>query len=115
MTTEKNKYQYPVGDFLSGFSEDPKNPCDYELECQRLVSRGVEYLDQNPSILKLIEDKKIRSWTSEKAKPMVEFMCDPDTGQTGAMVGHCFQHAYFAKVKGWDMYIQLLQTQENDN
>ena len=22
------EYQYPVGDFLSGFSEDENNPCD---------------------------------------------------------------------------------------
>jgi hypothetical protein len=27
-----NKYSYPKGDFLSGFSEDESNPCDYELE-----------------------------------------------------------------------------------
>ena len=46
---ETKKYVYPIGDFISGFSTDENNPCDYELECQRMVIRGVEYLDKNQS------------------------------------------------------------------
>ena len=53
MKTE-SKYKYPVGDFLSGFSEDQSNPCDYELECQRMVIRGVEYLDDNQDYVDFI-------------------------------------------------------------
>jgi hypothetical protein len=114
MKNETNKYQYPLGDFLSGFSEDPSNPCDYELECQRMVSRGVEYLDQNPDFFSLVENGIIKSWHSKQAKPMIEFMCHPDSGQTGAMVSHCFNHAYHAKLMGWDEYVQIMTSKDID-
>ncbi len=107
-------YEYPVGDFLSGFSEDENNPCDYELECQRMVKRGVEYLDEHPELFDEISKGGVG--VSDKiCEPMINFMCcNPDFseeesfGQTGAMVHHTVKHAYNAKKLGWDNYIQQI-------
>lgn len=104
-----SKYVYPKGDFLSGFSEGDVI-CDYELECQRLVGRGVEYLDQNPEIFETISKGGVSVYDSV-LKPMIDFMCaggDDEGGQTGAMVGHTVKHAYHAKKMGWDNYIKKL-------
>lgn len=111
--TKESKYKYPVGDFLSGFSDDQSNPCDYELECQRMVSRGVEYLDENPNIAELVDAGGIKV-TDDVLKPMIEYMClhedDPEesSGHTGAMVNTSVRCAFFAKKKGWDYYIDLI-------
>ena len=116
---EKAKYAYPAGDFLSGFSEDPKNPCEYEVECQRMVVRGVEYLDEHPDLFKKITEEPIGPFDKVMA-PMIDFMCqNPDnpeesTGQTGAMVGHTVRHAYQAKKLGWDNYIDILTGEPED-
>lgn len=110
-------YEYPVGDFLSGFSEDEKNPCEYEIECQRMVIRGVEYLDENQSLFDLIALHKAKIGDKE-VEPMIKFMCkNPDSeeesfGQTGAMVEHTVKHAYYAKKLGWDNYIQQITSKE---
>lgn len=106
------KYKFPVGDFLSGFSDDESDPCDYELECQRMVSRGVEYLDKNPNIAELVDAGGVKV-TDDVLKPMIEYMClDEDNpeagGQTGAMVDTTVRCAFFAKKKGWDYYIDLV-------
>jgi len=49
--TTKKQLCLPQRDFLSGFSEGDE-PCDYELECQRMVIRGVLYLDEHVNYFK---------------------------------------------------------------
>lgn len=112
METKQN-YVYPIGDFISGFSDDKKNPCKYEIECQRMVIRGLQYLDKNPLLFDQIKEMKLG--TNDKLlAPMVNFMCSDDDnlennfGQTGAMVNHTVTHAYYAKKMGWDKYIEKL-------
>lgn len=110
---EQQKYVYPVGDFLSGFSEDQNNPCDYELECQRMVIRGVEYLDKNQDIFDKISKGGMGVHDPE-LKSMIEYMClhedneEESGGQTGAMVSHTVKVAYAAKKMGWDVYIEKI-------
>ena len=110
---KQTKYEYPVGDFLSGFSEDENNPCEYELECQRMVVRGVEYLDENPDIFNVISLGGVK--VGDKVlEPMIKHMCfhednpEESDGQTGAMVGHTVKIAYHAKKMGWDMYVKKI-------
>jgi len=106
------KYVYPKGDFLSGFSEGDE-PCDYELECQRMVTRGVVYLDRNPFLFELISKGGV-GVSHPDIKPMIEYMCgghknvSENEGQTGAMIGHTVKVAYHAKKLGWDNYIQKI-------
>lgn len=103
------KYVYPKGDFLSGFSEGDEI-CDYELECQRMVSRGVQYLDEHPEIFTMISNGGVSS-TDRRLHDMIDFMCkggDDEGGQTGAMVSHTVNHSYYAKKIGWEKYIQKL-------
>ncbi len=107
-----NNYVYPVGDFLSGFSEDLNNPCDYELECQRMVIRGVEYFDKNPELHEWMS-KNSCSVFDDKLKPLIDYMLinekaneDEGFGQTGAMVSQAVTHSYHAKRLGWDEYIK---------
>jgi hypothetical protein len=113
------KYVYPVGDFLSGFSEDPKNPCDYELECQRMVIRGVEYLDEFPEIAELVDKGQTRVF-DDALKPMIEWMClnvynlEDSGNQTGAMVSHTTRHAFVAHKQGWDKYIEIITSKEEE-
>lgn len=116
---EKQINTYPVGDFLSGFSEDSKNPCEYELECQRMTIRGYEYLVKHP---KLADQIKENGYTisAKELKPMIEYMClneensEESFGQTGAMVSHTVQHSYIAFRQGWAKYIQALLNLKND-
>jgi hypothetical protein len=112
MKTEA-KYKYPVGDFLSGFSEDQLNPCDYELECQRMVTRGVEYLDNNQPLCDKVSLGGVKV-NDPIVKPLIDYMClhedNPEEtgGQTGAMVDHCVRIAFVAKKLGWDSYIEKI-------
>jgi hypothetical protein len=107
------EYKYPVGDFLSGFSEDENNPCDYELECQRMVIRGVKYFDNHPELFDLITATNVKT-SDNVMKPMVKYMCSNEEnpeepqGQTGAMVTHTVKVAYHAKKMGWETYIQKI-------
>ena len=116
---KRTKYVYPVGDFLSGFSEDPQNPCDYELECQRMVIRGVEYLDEFPEIVTLVNKGETRVF-DDALKPMIEWMClnvdnlEESGNQTGAMVSHTIRHAFIAHKHGWDEYIEILISNEEE-
>jgi hypothetical protein len=114
-----NNYAYPVGDFLSGFSEDDKNPCDYELECQRMVIRGVEFFDKHTELHSWIRTNKPNVFHA-KLKPLIDYMCinpeakeDEDIGQTGAMVGQAVKHAFQAKIMGLETYIKEI-TSNND-
>jgi hypothetical protein len=101
-----NNYAYPVGDFLTGFSDDPKKPCDYELECQRMTIRGVQYFDENPELHDLITIKnQIEIW-HPMVKPLKDHMTSGGFGQTGAMVIQSAVHAYHAYRLGWDKYIE---------
>ena len=108
-----NEYKYPIGDFLSGFSEDSNNPCDYEMECQRMVIRGVIYFDKHPELFKKISEGGVGVF-DYIVKPMIDFMCSHEDnsqesfGQTGAMVSHTIKHAYQAKKMGWDEYIKKI-------
>lgn len=104
---KENKYKYPIGDFLSGFSEDQNNPCEYEIECQRMTSRGVEYLDEHPELFERVSQGGI-SVFDEIVKPMIDYMIEGDYGQTGAMVNQAVKHAYNAKKIGWDAYVKQI-------
>jgi hypothetical protein len=109
---QKN-YAYPVGDFLSGFSDDENNPCDYELECQRMVIRGVQYLDEHKELVDLVRTIKIR-FGDEMIKPLIEFMClhednpEESMGQTGIQLDHCVRVAFIAQKMGWEEYIEAI-------
>lgn len=109
----KSKYSYPVGDFLSGFSENPQIPCDYELECQRMVIRGIEYLDEHPEIVEKVNAGGVKP-TNAILKEMIAFMClhednpEESNNQTGAMVDHTVRVAFSAKKLGWDEYIKII-------
>ena len=114
------KYQYPVGDFLSGFSDDPSQPCSYELECQRMTIRGVMYFDEHPELIDYIKKNK-PSVFDDKLKPLIDFMVldeslpeEEQRGQTGAMVSQSVGHAYQAKVLGWEKYIEIIQKHQED-
>ena len=116
-----SKYQYPVGDFLSGFSDNPNNPCDYELECQRMTIRGVMYFDEHPELIELIKLNSLKI-TSPLVKPLIDFMMLDDSlpkkkqgGQTGAMVSQSVGHAYQAKVLGWQKYIETIQKNQEED
>jgi hypothetical protein len=121
MSNTPKNYAYPVGDFLSGFSEDEKNPCDYELECQRMVIRGVEYFDNHPDLHEWISLNSVNAF-HQKLKPLLDYMCDnPDAkegaeqgGQTGAMVSHTVYHAYQSKKLGWEEYIKQLTAKDDE-
>lgn len=120
MSNTPNSYAYPVGDFLSGFSEDDKNPCDYELECQRMVIRGVEYFDKHPDLHEFIRKSKCDVFHA-KLKSLIDHMCnnpevkeDEQGGQTGAMVTHTVYHAYHAKKLGWEEYIKQLTAKDDE-
>jgi hypothetical protein len=109
---QKN-YAYPVGDFLSGFSEDENNPCEYELECQRMVIRGVQYLDEHQELVDLVKTIKVKVG-DERIKPMIQFMClhedhpEKSMGQTGMQVDHCVRVAFVAQRMGWEEYIEAI-------
>ena len=102
------KYKYPKGDFLSGFSESDAEPCDYELECQRMVVRGVMFFDDNPSVYELILNENKLDVFDERLKEMIDFMLHPESGQTGGMVSHSVKHSFHAKKMGWDKYIEKI-------
>ena len=112
-------YAYPVGDFLSGFSEDQNNPCEYELECQRMVIRGVQYLDEHKELVDLVRVLKVKV-RDERIKPMIEFMClhednpEESMGQTGMQVEHSVIVAFVAQRMGWENYIQWLCTTKEE-
>lgn len=106
MKQQKTNYVFPKGDFLSGFSEG-NEPCDYELECQRMVTRGVHYLDENPQLFELISNGGV-GINHPEVQPMIGYMCGGDGGQTGAMVGHTVKVAYHAKKIGWETYIKKI-------
>lgn len=109
----KKNYAYPVGDFLSGFSDDENNPCDYELECQRMVIRGVQYLDDNQKLVDLVRTIKVKVG-DERIRPMIQFMClheenpEESMGQTGMQVDHCVRVAFVAQKMGWEEYIEAI-------
>ena len=119
MTT--TDYAYPIGDFLSGFSENNEQPCDYELECQRMTIRGVQFLDANPETFREMLGRKDLQLNSPILKDMIDFMClhedkteEESYGQTGGMVHQTVIHAIAAKRLGWDSYIQTI-TKKDEN
>lgn len=101
-------YTYPKGDFLSGFSETDDNPCDYEIACQTLVIRGMDYIDANPTMKEKL--LSIKSAYDTPIKPLTDYMTEFDFGLTGAMVSHAVQHLIYPVKFGWDKYIEKLQS-----
>ena len=99
-------YKYPKGDFLSGFSESDE-PCSYELECQKMVIRGVQYFDEHNDLFELIKlgGIKIRD---NRLRPLIDFMCEGGDGHTGAMIDHTVRVAFAAKKIGWNKYIEKI-------
>lgn len=114
MSNTPNTYAYPVGDFLSGFSEDPKIPCDYELECQRMVILGMQYFDQNPDLHEKITQSNKLDVFDPMLQDLVAHMIKGEDGQTGAMVSHTVMHAYHAYRLGWDEYIKQITEHKDD-
>ena len=114
MSNTTKHYAYPVGDFLSGFSDDPKKPCDYELECQRMVIRGMQYFDQNPDLHERITRIDKLDVFDPMLQDLVAYMIEGEDGQTGAMVSHTVMHAYHAYRLGWDEYIKQITEHKDD-
>lgn len=112
--TPKN-YAFPIGDYLSGFSDDPKSPCDYELECQRMVIRGVQYFNEHPEVHKEITDKKSLTLFDPLFEDLIAFMLDGNDGQTGGMVSQCVLHSYHAYKLGWDEYVAIMGRKKEDD
>lgn len=108
MSNTPKNYAYPVGDFLSGFSDDPKNPCSYELECQRMVIRGVQYFDENPDLHETITKTEKLDVFDPVLHGLLAHMTMGEEGQSGMMVSHSAQHAYHAYRLGWDEYIKVM-------
>lgn len=108
-----NTYAYPVGDFLSGFSDDPKKPCDYELECQRMVIRGMQYFEQNPDLHERITRTDKLDVFDPILQDLIAHMIEGQEGQSGMMVSHSAQHAYHAYRLGWDKYIEEIINPKN--
>lgn len=105
---QNQKYIYPKGDFLSGFSETDDNPCEYEIACQTLVIRGMDYIDANPTMKEKL--LSVKSAYDSPIKPLIEYMADFDNGLTGAMVSHAVQHLIYPVKFGWGNYIEKLQS-----
>lgn len=98
----KEKYFYPKGDFMSGFSEGDEI-CDYELACQTMVVRGMNYIDEHPDMKEILLSTK--SCFDPKISQLTDCMCyaiDP----SGAMVGITTTHLYYAQKNGWEKYIE---------
>ena len=111
--TTKN-YTYPVGDFLSGFSDDPKNPCSYEIECQQMTIRGVQYFDKNPVLHAKITQANKLDVFSPMLKNLIKHMIEGGKGQTGAMVSQTVKHAYHAYRLGWEEYIKQITKNQTE-
>ena len=87
------KYVYPKGDFMSGFSEGDE-VCDYELACQIMVVRGMEYIDEHPEMKeKLLASKNCYD---EQLTPLINCMAY-EIEPSGAMVGIATTHLFYAK------------------
>lgn len=115
MSNTPNTYAYPVGDFLSGFSDDDKNPCSYELECQRMTIRGMQYFEKNPDLHEKITQSNKLDVFDPILKDLIAFMIDGEDGQSGAMVMQSVVHAYHAYRLGWDEYIKQITERNDDN
>lgn len=115
MRNTPNNYAYPVGDFLSGFSDDPKYPCDYELECQRMTIRGMQYFEQNPDLHERITQTNKLDVFDPMLKVLIDHMIEGEEGQSGMMVSHTVKHAYHAYRLGWDEYIKEITEHKDDD
>ena len=96
-----NNYVYPKGDFLSGFSEGGEI-CDYELACQTMVVRGMNYIDEHPEMKEIL--LKAKNVFDDELKPLTDVMVygiDP----SGAMVSQSVRHLIYPQKHGWEKYI----------
>jgi hypothetical protein len=106
----KQNYVYPKGDFMSGFSEGDEI-CDYEIACQTMVVRGMNYIDEHPEMKFILMetkdcfDKKIMELTNA-----MTYGIEP----SGAMVGITTTHLYYAQKHGWEKYIAEITKPENN-
>ncbi len=103
-----NKYVYPKGDFMSGFSEGDEI-CDYELACQTMVVRGMNYIDEHPDMKHILMESK-----SCYDKKIVELTNAMTYGiePSGAMMGVTTNHLFYAQKHGWDKYIKQITKQK---
>jgi len=103
-----SKYIYPKGDFMSGFSEGDEI-CDYELACQTMVVRGMNYIDEHPEIKNTLLLSK--NAFDKGLEPLIETM-NYGIEPSGAMVGMATTHLYYAQKNGWEKYISEIQKGE---
>lgn len=96
------KYVYPKGDFMSGFSEGDEI-CDYELACQTMVVRGMNYIDEHPEMKFIL--MKTKDCFDKKISQLIDVMAY-GIQPSGAMVGITTTHLYFAQKHGWEKYIE---------
>lgn len=95
------KYFYPKGDFMSGFSEGDEI-CDYELACQTMVVRGMNYIDEHPEMKVIL--MKTKYCFSKEISQLIDVMAY-GIQPSGAMVGITTTHLYYAQKNGWEKYI----------
>jgi hypothetical protein len=109
-----SKYQYPHGDFISGFGA----VSSYELACQTMVIAGTEWFDKHPLAEPKFHGYKgiygIISEDNPVAKELVKVMVDAAdeenarSGVTGAMVQATISHVLWIHTHSWDDYIAEL-------
>lgn len=106
-------YVYPKGDFLSGFSET-QEPCEYELACQNLVIRGMQYLDANPEKVSALLMAKASFDTN--ITEICDYMTADSNSYSGMQVSQAIIHLRQIKKMGWtwEQYIQELLNAESD-
>jgi hypothetical protein len=108
MSTQK--YVYPKGDFMSGFSEGDEI-CEYEIACQTMVVRGMNYIYEHPEIKEILMET--RDCYDKKISHLLDAMTygiEP----SGAMVGVCTTHLYYAQKHGWEKYLEEITKPENN-
>jgi hypothetical protein len=106
----KQNYVYPKGDFMSGFSEGDEI-CDYEIACQTMVIRGMNYIDEHPEMKFILI--KTKEYTDKQIMELMNAMTygiEP----SGAMVGVATTHLYYAQKHGWEKYLEKI-TKPEDN
>ena len=93
-------YEYPLGDFISGFSTNGI-VCEYEKKCQQCVINGMYYLEDNPI------DFANKDIFHDDFIPLIKSFKQNDL--TGNMVNASLQHLYYAQKNGWQKYLSELK------
>lgn len=103
-----NQYEYPTGDFISGFGGE------YEATCQKMVIAGVRWFDTHPKA-----DPKFKGWKNiygiiiednEDAKALSKAVVEASYSEcTGAMQQATISHIMWIKMHSWEEYLVELQ------